>query len=376
MMAAMYSHQRPVRFQSPVACYGALIVAITGMVTLAAGCGVMDPNPGPPPVTGVPGAGHGPVVVPVDTAAPSVGRGISLYAEYCSRCHGDSAQGTLIWPASLQGRSGIQSQVRNGVRSMPSFPQISDSGIRSIELFLLSFKVDFGAKSGGELFKTFCGTCHGDSALGTSTFPGSIQGYEPIHDIVRTGRGSMAPVVIADSLLERIQEFLRGLKVDLSTLTGREYYGRVCASCHGAEGEGTQRGPEIRNPVAAFATWVIQNGRVGRPWYTDSMPRYTTAMLTSVQMAEIIGWLRSAPHPTSGKALYERFCANCHGDNGRGGPTGKKITDEIDEVSSIVRKGHGGTNYGKRGDYMPRWSSAELTSAELSAIVDYVSNLR
>lgn len=346
------------------------------VVTFGAGCSILDPNPGPDPITGSSGEGGGTVVPPVDTAPPTLIRGASLYAEYCARCHGDSAEGTLIWPANLQGRSSIRGQVRNGVRSMPSFPQISDSGIRSIELFLLSFKVDFGTRSGAQLFETFCGTCHGDSALGTSTFPGSIQGYEPIHTIARNGRGSMTPVVIPDSLIERIQEYLKSFKVDLSTLTGRDYYARVCAACHGVEGEGTVRGPEVRNPVTGYATWVIRNGRVGRPWHTDSMPHYTTTMLSTTQLDDIVAWLRTASHPSSGQALYSRFCSNCHGDDGRGGPTGKRVIGELDEVDEVVREGHGGTNYSKRGDYMPRWSTSDLSPAELSAIKSYISTLR
>ncbi len=362
---------------SPIIAYGVVVGLLVLFVGIGSGCSVLDPNPGPDAITGGSGGNGGTVVTPVDTLPATLQRGIDLWVEYCSRCHGDSAQGTLIWPANLQGRSGIHDQVRNGIRAMPSFPQISDSGIRSIELFLLSFQVDFGSKSDEELFMTFCGTCHGDSALGTATFPGSIQGHDSIADIVHHGRGTMAPVVIPDSLVVRIQRYLKSFDVDLSTLTGIQYYGRICASCHGVDGAGLgTRGPEIRNPVRGYATWVIQNGRVGHPWYTDSMPRYTTAMLSTTQLGEILTWLASASHPTTGQSLYNRFCSNCHGKDGRGGPSGKRVTGELDEVSTIVRRGHGGTNYAQRGDYMPKWSTSELSNAEVDAIRAYIGTLR
>ncbi len=349
------------------------IIAFAIAVLAFAGCELLSPNPGPDPIT-TPVTGGG-TTAPPDSTPPTLERGAQLFAQYCSRCHGDSAQGSTIWPTPLQGRTlPIDSIVHFGRRAMPGFPALSDSAIASIMKFLQSFKVDVVTKTGRELFVTYCSKCHGDSALGTSTFPGSIQGHDSIEKIVRFGRGEMKPVDMPTDGIAKIQEYLLSLKVDLTKVSGREFYARECAKCHGAEGEGTTRGWEIRNPVAGYSAWVVRNGRpVG--WFPDSMPKYTTAMLSEQQWNEILAWLRSAAHPTDGKGLYNRFCLNCHAANARGGPAGKNLKNELGEAREKIRNGEGGTRYSTRTKYMPKWTTSELTDAEVDLIIAYIRTL-
>ena len=75
-----------------------------------------------------------------------------------------------------------------------------------------------------------------------------------------------------------------------------------------------------------------------------------------------------------GKASF--FCANCHGRDARGGPVGKSVLGETGEFLEKVREGEGGNNYSRRKDYMPSWSSGEITNAEVLAMVSYVRTLR
>lgn len=352
-----------------------LLLAACAAAGLIAGCELIDPNPGPSPLTGSGGSSSG-TTPAADSTPATVERGADLFAQLCARCHGDDASGSPVWPASIQGKIGIHDIVRNGRRAMPGFPTLSDSAIASLEMFLNSFNVDNGNKSGQELFAFYCASCHGDEGLGTNVFPGSIQGYNPIHPLVRNGRGEMLPINIPDSLIVRIQEYLNTYQVDYSTLSGVDYYGRVCAGCHGSAGEGTTRGPEIRNPVTGYARYVVRAGRPGVPWFTDAMPAYTTDSLSDTQLNEIIAWLRTAAKPSDGAALYNRFCANCHGRDARGGPVGKSVLGETGEFLEKVREGEGGNNYSRRKDYMPSWSSGEITNAEVQAMISYVRTLR
>ncbi len=63
--------------------------------------------------------------------------------------------------------------------------------------------------SGAELFAQSCAVCHGAEGVGGSTFPNSIQGYEPIASKVRTGPGVMpAFLEFSDDEVERIQDYL------------------------------------------------------------------------------------------------------------------------------------------------------------------------
>lgn len=341
---------------------------------MVVGCELIDPNPGPDPISGIDGGND---QIPADTTPATVERGINLYAQYCARCHGDDALGTPVWPASIRGKQGIAYLVQHGRGGMPSFPNLSDSAVRSIELYLMSFGVAIDTTNGEALYTFYCAGCHGPEAEGAEPFPGSIRSFSPIHDVVRNGQGEMPAIDIPDDQIAEIQEYLLSFNVDFSKLTGREYYSYVCAGCHGAEGEGTLRGPEIRNPVTGYATWVVRHGRPGVPYFTDEMPKYDDDSLSQTQLNEIIAWLRSAPKPADGRALYNRFCANCHGTDAGGGPVGKGIrgNGEGDFIEK-VREGEGGRNYGERDDYMPSWSSSELTDAEIRKMAQYVRTLR
>jgi len=370
----MITHTKPELSRSTKSTWAVLSIAVMIVASLA-GCELLDPNPGPSPISQSSSSAVD-TTLPHDSVAATYDRGKALYAQYCAPCHGDSAEGTLIWPTPIQGRTGIAELVHGGRRTMPSFPTLSDSAIASIELFLGTFHVSYDGKSDRDLYVTYCSSCHGDSATGTSTFAGSIQTYSPIHDIVRNGKGEMLPVDIPDSIITRIQNYLNSFNVDMTKLSGTEYFARECAKCHGAEGEGTTRGYEIRNPVAGYATYVIRNGRPGIPYFLEAMPSYPTSALSNTQLNEIIAMLRAAPKPTDGGALYNRFCSNCHGKDALGGPVGRNVKRETGDFVEKAREGEGGSNYSRRSSYMPRWTSSELTNAELNAMAAYVRQLK
>ena len=354
-----------------VLLWGAIL---TGMLFVQ-GCELLDPNPGPDPITTSSTAGN--LEPDVDSIPASVERGADIFKELCARCHGEDGSGAPVWPSTIQGKSGITTIVRNGRRSMPGFPTLSDSIITSIELYLNSFNIDNSAKNGQELYEFYCQSCHGADANGTNIFAGSIQGYRPIHQLIKNGRGEMLAINIPDSLIDRIQQYLLDFQVDFSTLSGEEYYNRLCASCHGLEGEGTVRGTEIRNPVTGFARYVIRNGRTGHPDYERDMPRYDSDSLSDTQLDEMITWLRSAPKPYDGASLYKRFCGNCHGADARGTLVDKSIlNDDLDDFLDVVRDGEGGNNYGRRTSYMPSWSASELSDEEIEKMYIYVRTLR
>ena len=365
--------ERPDREKGRVAIISGPFFVGLFLVVMIAGCELVDPNPGPKPIN----LFSGDAAPPAEDLTPAtVERGDSLYRALCERCHGPEAIGTDIWPPSIQGKSGIHLLVREGVRGMPAFPSLSDSAIESIELYLLSLDTDRSDWTGVELYDFYCATCHGPEALGSSVYPGSIQGHRPIGPVVRDGFGEMPAIAIDNEKIAKIQEYIAGLGVDLSTVGGVEYFARECASCHGAEGEGTRRGPEIRNPVHPYATWVVRNGRRSIPQYSNDMPSWRTDALSDTQLGEMLAWLSSAPHPTDGERLYNRFCSNCHGKDARGGPVDKEVLKETDEFHEMVREGEGGNNYGDRDDYMPSWSRSELSDLEIDKMSAYVRSLR
>ena len=350
---------------------GALLMALTVVA-----CEVLDPNPGPDPFNGsdLP-ADSTPVPEPrIDTIPPSAARGEDLFLQNCARCHGDDAAGGDLFPGSIQGKKGIHLVVREGRGGMPPFPDLSENEIESIELWLGTFDVGLENAGGEDLFIFYCAGCHGADALGAATFNGSIQGYHPIAPIVRNGLGQMPAIDITDAQIDSIQKYLQSLSVDLSTLGGVDYYAHVCASCHGSVGEGTPRGPELRNPVRGYAEWIIRNGRIGNPLFTRTMPKFDGDSLSDTQMEEILDWLAAAPKPHDGEALFNRFCSTCHGFDGRGGVVGERIDDkDLDEFFSKVREGNEGNQYSRRAEYMPSWSPSELSDDEIRRIAEWIT---
>jgi mono/diheme cytochrome c family protein len=157
--------------------------------------------------------------------------------------------------------------------------------------------------------------------------------------------------------------------VDAAVLDGATAYAMNCARCHGVAGEGTAtKGPQIGNPVRGFAKYTVRNGRTMQLGFETGMDAYPEEFLSEATLDAIMDFLAATPKPTTGPELFRRFCGNCHGATARGGRTGQDITEELDKVSEQVREGNGGTNYGSRTKYMPRWSTAELTDAEVGLI--------
>ena len=120
-------------------------------------------------------------------------------------------------------------------------------------------------------------------------------------------------------------------------------YGRHCAGCHGADGQ-FGPAPPLNDPTFlaivpdAVLLQLVAEGRPGTP-----MPAFARAKggtLTDEQVQAIAGGIKSrwkaaqpaAPPPdylvaadrgkgdaTRGRAAFERACASCHGEDGRGG---------------------------------------------------------
>jgi mono/diheme cytochrome c family protein len=159
--------------------------------------------------------------------------------------------------------------------------------------------------------------------------------------------------------------------------TGVEVFGLLCSTCHGPNGEGTALGPELQHPVTGFSTWVARNGRDSDS-YPGPMIAYAATLVTDQQLEEIWTWLGNLPQPTTGETLYLDYCANCHGADARGGRVGQNITEKGNELLDLtekVREGAGGTNYGTAAQYMPHWSTSEISADELSSIAGYLTTL-
>ncbi len=114
--------------------------------------------------------------------------------------------------------------------------------------------------NGSQLYAMYCEVCHGPEGTGGGVWSGNIQGFDPIHTIVKNGRGTMAAMPsIPDEDVADIQAYLNSFGIDTASLTGLQIYANQCASCHGPEGQGTATGPIIQFTYPAFGKWVTSS---------------------------------------------------------------------------------------------------------------------
>ena len=159
-------------------------------------------------------------------------------------------------------------------------------------------------------------------------------------------------------------------------LSGKEVYLKECAVCHGQEGEGNERGYPIRFPVESYAEAVTRQGRSGNSSFPIPMPGYSKEQISDVQLREMWSYLRSFPRPQTGKQLFETYCANCHGADGRGGFSGKDVVRETDDYREAIREGEHQRDYLNRKKYMPAYSPLEISLEEITLLRLYARELR
>jgi mono/diheme cytochrome c family protein len=154
---------------------------------------------------------------------------------------------------------------------------------------------------------------------------------------------------------------------------GKGLYEANCKMCHLDQGAGSPLGPEIVHPVRDYANWVVRNGRpLIAPW-TKAMEKFGSDKLSDAQLTLIWDYLDQPPQPTTGAALFGDYCANCHGADGKGGPTTRPLANEGKNVLKLVREGHNVGQYAMRHDSMPKLDTKRITDAELNLILAHVN---
>jgi mono/diheme cytochrome c family protein len=162
-------------------------------------------------------------------------------------------------------------------------------------------------------------------------------------------------------------------------------YGTICTSCHQPNAQGfTSIAPEIRHTPAAYARWIVRQGRIdykGMPTGMTPYPPTTTdpmkmPAVTDAELDAIIAWSNGLPKPTSAAGMYQDFCGNCHGPVN---PTGGAVPYKIQglpkaTVDAAVRNGFAVNDPSKRDEYMPAFDTTLLTDADLTLIRQYIGS--
>ena len=168
---------------------------------------------------------------------------------------------------------------------------------------------------------------------------------------------------------------------------GRSLYETGCSSCHGVEGRGTERYPNLVGVGAASVDFYLTTGRMPLDQPTVQAARKEPAY-SREEIDDLVAYVTSLgdgggpPIPrvdpaagslVEGRELYTAFCAACHNSQGSGGALGRDyFAPHLFEATPVqtaeaVRVGPGA---------MPVFNSQTIDHDELNSIVRYVEYLK
>jgi cbb3-type cytochrome oxidase subunit 1/cbb3-type cytochrome oxidase cytochrome c subunit len=170
---------------------------------------------------------------------------------------------------------------------------------------------------------------------------------------------------------------------------GAEVFVRNCAGCHGRQGLGDGPAavaliPTPRNLATALFSDLSLSESLWNGVRGSSMPSWSD--LPSGELRGLVAYLKTIaprePPPdltveerATGKAIYVKQCAVCHGQTGAGdGPTASILAPaptNFHEVRPTVEYAQAALANGVRGSAMPKWGP-KLTQNERSLLARYV----
>lgn len=180
---------------------------------------------------------------------------------------------------------------------------------------------------------------------------------------------------------------------------GKALYSANCAACHGVDGRGGVGVPLALPEFLDSVTdnYLMNTMRLGRPGRV--MPAFTD--LSDAQLNAILEHVRSfapkAKRPQEsmafvrgdtkkGKALYQNYCASCHGANGEGG-MGTGVTFSRPRDLPVIAPAINNSGFlaaasdsmikstlmqGRKGTPMPSFLDLGLKEKDIDDIVSYV----
>lgn len=171
----------------------------------------------------------------------------------------------------------------------------------------------------------------------------------------------------------------------ITALTPREVYLRDCATCHGADGSGSPRGPSLKGKAPAMTDYMLTTGRMPIKDPDETVTRHKPFYPPEL-IAGLVDYVASLGPPgepipnidlakadaAQGGEVYRLLCAACHQATGSGGalidrqaPPLRDATPR--QVAEVVRTGRGS---------MPAFGKAAVDDAHLNDLVAYVEYLR
>ncbi|GAB3137637.1 c-type cytochrome [Micromonospora sonneratiae] len=197
--------------------------------------------------------------------------------------------------------------------------------------------------------------------------------------VLAAGPAALAPIPGPSPTAPTVADGRGGVVPD----RGRELYLQSCASCHGPQGQGSQRGPSLIGVGPASVDFQLGTGRM--PLAQERYePRHRKPVFSAGDIAALVRQVDSfgggGPAIPSvgpgdvrdGRDLYLANCAACHSATGVGTAlTNGQLAPSLDRSTAIqvveaVRVGPG---------LMPAFPDTILTDQQVDALAAYVGVL-
>lgn len=230
-------------------------------------------------------------------------------------------------------------------------------------------------KTGEEVFKAVCSTCHATGAAGAPKFgdstawaPRIAQGFEGLLHTALTGKGAMparggtTPDDYSDYEIARAVVYMAD--------HGGANFPEPPAPAQGASAAATAAAPasaataETANPTAAASEQTAATAASMPTAQTGGVPASASTNATAPAATA------SADNAQAGKALYQQVCQACHaagllnapkfGDKAAWAP---RLKDPMDTVYNYALHGKGA---------MPPKGGSNASDADVKAAVDYM----
>ena len=122
--------------------------------------------------------------------------------------------------------------------------------------------------------------------------------------------------------------------METAAQSGQSLYLQSCATCHGAQGQGTTTGPALVDAGAAAADFMLSTGRMPLAG-PGELPVRKPPAFTDAQIQALVAYVASLGNGPAipsvvtddaelgrGAALFINSCAACHGAQGQGDAIG------------------------------------------------------
>jgi cbb3-type cytochrome c oxidase subunit III len=303
--------------------------------------------------------------------AAQIVEGMDYYAENCALCHGAAGEG------------------------LGAYPPLSDEAIALMEA--------------EDLFKTVARGRYGTQMAAYSVHEGGVFTDAQVNSLVTMiqygdwavvaarvdALGLTPPEIVVVELSDETLSEVTALPGGETLASGLTLYVENCASCHGANGEGSTRSPALNDETlrAQYTdddlTRIIEQGVPG-----TLMAGWSRA-LTGTEIADLVTLVRrwdeidaagvempvvevepidmSPEAIAAGGRLFDVLCVQCHGAEGYGTQMAPALNNQIflddtpdQMIQQIIAMGVPGT-------VMPAWTG-RLSEADIAALTAFIRN--